>query len=103
MATIAGKVVVILPEVSGENENGYWVRGGIVVAPMDNPGKRLAVEAVGTERVSVIRKLAVGQTVIVNFAVESHEYQDNWYTKARMLSVSVPQNLQGDGTGQENS
>lgn len=91
MAQISGKVLVVLPEVSGENEKGEWVRGGMVIEPLESNGKRLSLEAVGREKCDLISQVKVGDVVIVEYGVESREYQDKWYTSAKLYRLYTAQ------------
>ena len=89
MPQIFGKVVSKLPEVSGENANGEWVRGGFVISPTSDPSKRVAIEAMGVEKVGQIAKLKMGQDIMVTYTVESREYGDRWFTSARLISLQA--------------
>ena len=102
MATISGKVLVILPEVSGENERGEWVRGGIVLAPLENDQKRLALEVNGREKCDLVKTLTVGENVIVEYGVESREYQDKWYTSAKLYRLYTTQRKEASNVAEEN-
>lgn len=89
MNTIAGKVIQLLDEVSGENERGSWVRGGFVVMPTTDTSSPLCIECIGEEKCALVRKLSVGQAVLVDYRCESREFLGKWYTSAKLVRLGV--------------
>lgn len=89
MNTIAGKVIQLLDEVSGENERGAWVRSGFVVMPTTDTSSPLCIECVGEEKCALVRSLSVGQAVLVDYRCESRQYQDKWFTSAKLVRLGV--------------
>lgn len=89
MNTIAGKVIQLLDEVSGENERGAWVRGGFVMMPTTDTTSPLCIECVGEEKCAMVRSLSVGQPVLVDYRCESREFRGKWYTTAKLVRIGV--------------
>lgn len=87
MAQISGKVISILPEVSGENERGEWVRGGVVIETLETPSVKLALTTFGKRRTEQIQHLALGEVIVVTYAPESREFMGKWYTELRLSEV----------------
>lgn len=87
MAQISGKVICILPVVSGENERGEWVRGGVVIETLESPSVKLAFSTFGKRRTEQIQQLTLGEVVMVTYAPESREFMDKWYTELRLTKV----------------
>lgn len=83
----AGKIIEKLPEVGGENENGYWVRGGVVLLTTDDRGETLCFEVNGTERCNLVRELEIGETIVVEWRPECRKYEDKWYTKLKAYKI----------------
>ena len=83
----AGKIIEKLLEVSGENENGYWVRGGFVLLTADDRGDTLCFEVSGTDRCEMVRQLEVGETVVVAWRPASRKYEDRWFSSLRAYDV----------------
>lgn len=83
----AGKIIEKLLEVSGENENGYWVRGGFVLLTADDRGDTLCFEVSGSDRCEMVRQLAVGETVVVTWRPASRKYEDRWFSSLRAYDV----------------
>lgn len=89
MNTIAGKVIQLLDEVSGENERGAWIRSGFVVMPTTDTSSPLCIECVGVEKCALVRGLSVGQPVLVDYRCESREYAGKWYTSAKLVRLGM--------------
>lgn len=82
-----GKIIEKLLEVSGENENGYWVRSGFVLLTADERGESLCFEVSGTDRCNLVRQLAVGETVVVTWRPTSRKYADRWFSSLRCYEI----------------
>lgn len=82
-----GKVIEKLPEVTGENENGTWVISGFVLLTADDRGDTLCFEVSGTDRCTMVRQLAVGETVVVTWRPTSRKYADRWFTSLKAYDV----------------
>lgn len=87
MAQISGKVISIMPVVSGENERGEWFRGGMVIETLDSPSTKLALSTFGKRRIDQIKQLTLGEVVVVTYSVESREYMGKWYTEAIITGI----------------
>ena len=87
MAQISGKVIEILPVVSGENERGEWQRGGVVIETLESPSVKLALSTFGKRRTEQIQQLTLGEIVVVTYTPESREFMGKWYTELRLTAV----------------
>lgn len=87
MAQISGKVISILPVVSGENERGEWQRGGVVIETLESPSTKLALSTFGKRRTEQIQHLTLGEVIVVSYAPESREFMGKWYTELRITEV----------------
>lgn len=87
MAQISGKVIAILPVVSGESERGEWYRGGMVIETIETPSVKLALSTFGKRRIEQIDQLTLGEIVVVRYSVESREYMGRWYTEAIITNI----------------
>ncbi|MBR2866221.1 MAG: DUF3127 domain-containing protein [Alistipes sp.] len=86
-----GKVLEILPPVSGQSARGTWERQTVVFEqPNKQYGKELAVTFMNKGQ--EVANLRVGESYIVSFDIESRNYQGRWYTDVRAWRV---QPLQG--------
>lgn len=97
MAQISGKVIAVMPVISGENERGEWFRGGMVIETLDSPSTKLALSTFGKRRIDQIQQLNLGEVVVVSYSVESREYMGKWYTEAVITKIlTTAKNPVGD-------
>lgn len=89
MATIVGKLISILPEVSGETSNGEWVRGGFILACDWGKSTTVALTLFGRERLEMLKGLTIGQVILAEYFPESHEYVGKWFTDLRCTRIMV--------------
>ena len=81
-----GKVLEILPPVSGQSARGTWERQTVVFEqPNKQYGKELAVTFMNKGQ--EVANLRVGESYIVSFDIESRNYQGRWYTDVRAWRV----------------
>lgn len=85
-----GKVLEILPPVSGQSARGTWERQTVVFEqPNKQYGKELAVTFMN--KAQDVANLRVGESYIVSFDIESRNYQGRWYTDVRAWRVQPMQ------------
>lgn len=89
MAQISGKVIAILPEISGENERGEWVRSGMVIETLESPSAKVAFSTFGKKRTAQIKQLTLGEVIVVKYSPESREYMGKWYSELRLTEILV--------------
>lgn len=99
MNTISGKVIQILPEVSGVSERGEWIRGGLVVESITETDNRIAIEVFGQEKIEWVRGLSVGEVVIVDYRVTSRFHLDKWFTTAQLVRLMKSQKMEVTNVG----
>ena len=81
-----GKVLEILPAVTGQSARGTWERQIVVFEqPNKQYGKELAVTFMN--KAQDVASLRVGEVYTVSFDIESRKYQDRWYTDVRAWRV----------------
>lgn len=84
---ITGKLIQLLPEVSGESARGPWVRGGFVIETDGDYPRKVAFTAFGEERVAMAKSIPMGTMVQVTFSPESREFNEKWYTDLRASRI----------------
>lgn len=84
---ISGRLIKILPEVSGESQRGKWVRGGFVIETDDTYPRQVAFTLFGEDRLAMLSTLVMNAPVLVTFSPESREYNERWYTDLRCVRV----------------
>jgi hypothetical protein len=81
-----GKVLEILPPVSGQSARGTWERQTVVFEqPNKQYGKELAVTFMN--KAQDVASLRIGESYMVSFDIESRNYQGRWYTDVRAWRV----------------
>lgn len=99
MNTISGKVIQILPEVSGTTERGEWIRGGFVIESLTETDNRIAIEVFGHEKIEWVRGLSIGEVVIVDYRVSSRFFLDKWFTSAQLVRLMKSQKMEVPNVG----
>ena len=81
-----GKVLEILPAVTGQSARGTWERQTVVFEQANKQfGKEIAVTFMNkAQEVAMLQK---GQSYTVSFDIESRNYQGRWYTDVRAWRV----------------
>jgi hypothetical protein len=80
--TIEGKVIKLLPEQSGENSKGGWKRNDIIIETPGEYSKQVHITVYDTIKTSLKNELEIGDSIKVDFSIQSREYKDKWYTSA---------------------
>ena len=85
-----GKVIEILPAVSGQSARGTWERQTVVFEqPNKQYGKEIAVTFMNKGQ--DVASLRIGELYTVSFDIESRNYQGRWYTDVRAWRVQPKQ------------
>lgn len=93
---LTGKIIASLPLESGTSKSGTpWQKKTFVIETEGQYPKKVAFTLFG-EKVTQ-HATPVGDTVTVQFDLESREYNDRWYTEARAFNVIAPRPLARQG------
>ncbi len=79
---IEGKVIKLLPEVTGEGKNGPWTKQEFVLETFGEYPKKICFET-WNDRATDIKNYPIGSVLKINFSAESREYNERWYTHLR--------------------
>jgi len=91
---LVGKLVKVLPEVTGQGKNGPWNKQDFVIETLDSQyPKKVCMTAWG-EKANDLKQFADGDTLKATFSAESREYNDRWYTELRAFRIEL---TEGDG------
>ncbi len=86
---ISGKVIKLLALQSGEGKNGRWQKQEFIIEVPGQFPKKVCMSLWG-EKVTQY-PLSEGQQVTLSFDLESREFNNRWYTEARVWKVSTQQ------------
>ncbi len=91
---LVGKLIKVLPEVSGQSQKGPWSKQEFVIETLDaSYPKKICLTAWG-DKVADLKQFADGDTLKATFSAESREYNDRWYTELRAFRIEL---AEGDG------
>ena len=101
--TVEGKLVAKLDALSGESQNGPWVRREFILE-LPSSGSyvnKLCVELWG-ERTSLIDQFQEGEDLVVSIDLSSREFNGKWYTRVRAWQIqrAVPGGMPYQGMPQ---
>ena len=84
---LQGKVIAALPERSGVSARGAWKSQEFVIEYQEGQYPRHLVFTVfGADRLQRFN-IQIGQTVLVAFDVDAHEWNGRWFTDIRAFDV----------------
>ncbi|GAB4042655.1 DUF3127 domain-containing protein [Spirosoma litoris] len=91
---LIGKLIKVLPEVSGQSQKGPWSKQEFVIETLDaSYPKKVCLTAWG-DKVADLKQYATGDTLKATFSAESREYNERWYTELRAFRIEL---AEGDG------
>lgn len=83
---ITGKLVSVLPEVTGTGRNGAWVKQSFVMETEGQYPKQVCFDAWG-DRADAVKNMKSGEAIKVSFEPESREFNSKWYTNLRAWRI----------------
>lgn len=84
---LSGKVIKLLPIITGQGENGDWKRQEVIVETRDRFPKKVCVSIWGSLIGSA--SLQIGQSVEMFLDIESREYNEKWYTNTKAYRIDI--------------
>ena len=96
---VIGKLVQLLPLQKGQGKNGEWRKQEIIIETGDKFPKKICISIWG-DKIDE-KKLKVGNSLRIDFDVESREYNSRWYTDVKAWKVEVEGGSASGGSKQE--
>ena len=93
---ITGTLLHLLTPQTGTGKNGQWKKQDFVIETGDTYPKKVCISTWG-DKID-LSKFSIGQSVKVNFDLESREYNGKWYTDVKafgMQAVNQNENSRG--------
>lgn len=84
---LKGKVINVLPLVTGEGKNGIWKKLEFLIETGDQYPKKVLFGLMGAKIDQ--NPVALGQEVVVSFDAESREYNGKYFTNLNAWKVTV--------------
>ena len=84
---ITAKLIQTLPLQTGQGKNGEWRKQDIIVETKDQYPKKICFSLWGDKINS--DQLVVGNNLMIDFDIESREYNGKWYTEVKAWKMGV--------------
>ena len=90
---ITGKIIAVLPERSGVSARtgAEWRCASYVLETLEQYPRKMNFEVFGVDKIQQFN-IQVGETMVVSFDIDAHEYQGRWFNSIRAWKVD--RNLQ---------
>ena len=85
---IEGRVTQITPIEEGQGARGPWKKRMLIIDTLEQFPRKVAF-VLWNEKAEALDNLGIGQRVVVDFAIESREFNGRWYTDARAFGIKV--------------
>ncbi|GAB3996736.1 hypothetical protein GCM10028807_40050 [Spirosoma daeguense] len=86
---IVGKLIKVLPEVTGQGKNGPWNKQEFVLETLDSQYPKKVCMSIWGEKTGDLKQFADGDMLKATFSAESREYNDRWYTELRAFRLEL--------------
>lgn len=98
---ITGRLIQILPEQTGQGQNGPWLKQNFVMETQEQFPKKICIVCWG-DKAEILKQLKAGDEVKVAINIESREYNGKWYTDVKAWKIDAVsgggKNVAGDFT-----
>lgn len=84
---LTGKLIQLMPLQTGTGKNGQWKKQDIIVETEAQYPKKVCVSIWGDKINESLLK--VGNTLKIDFDVESREYNGRWYTDVKAWKIEI--------------
>ena len=82
---LTAKLTQLLPIQTGTGKNGLWKKQDIIVETESQFPKKVCISIWG-EKIND-GQLQIGNTLKIDFEIESREYNNRWYTDLKALKI----------------
>lgn len=84
---IKGKIISILPLVTGQGKNGQWQKLEFILETPGQYPKKVCMNIWGQEAIDKY-DLQVGLEITAHVNIESREYQGRWFTEIKAWKIT---------------
>jgi hypothetical protein len=84
---LTAKLIQLLPLQTGTGKNGEWKKQDIIVETDGQYPKKVSVSIWG-EKINE-QQLTIGNTLTIDFDIESREYSGRWYTDLKAWKIDI--------------
>lgn len=79
-------MVQVLPEQTGQGQNGPWLKQSFVIETQEQFPKKVCIVC-WNDKAEILKQLKTGDEVKVAVNIESREYNGKWYTNVKAWKV----------------
>ena len=85
---VSGKIIAVLPERSGVSARtgAEWRCASYVLETLEQYPRKMNFKVFGVDRIQQFN-IQVGETMVVSFDIDAHEYQGRWFNSIRAWKV----------------
>lgn len=84
---LTAKLIQLLPLQTGTGKNGEWKKQDIIVETDGQYPKKVSVSIWG-DKINE-QQLTIGNTLTIDFDIESREYSGRWYTDLKAWKIDI--------------
>ncbi len=86
---ITGKIIAVLEERGGTSQRtgAEWKLATYVLETSEQYPHKMCFEVFGSDRIQSFN-IQLGETLLVRFDIDAHEYNGRWYNSIRAFGVS---------------
>lgn len=95
---LTAKLIQLLPLQTGNGKNGEWKKQDIIVETSGQYPKKVCVSIWGDKIDN--GKLKPGNTLKIDFDIESREYNSRWYTDVKAWKIEVEGKNESPSSGE---
>ena len=86
---VKGRVIRILPEITGTSAKGEWKKRDFVIDDEDGQYSKNICFSMFNDKNDTFLKMLIGSQVEVSFSIESREYNEKWFSNVNAFKVDV--------------
>lgn len=83
---LTGKLVQVLPEQTGQGQNGPWLKQNFIIETHEQFPKRVCI-ACWNDKAEILKNLKPGDEMTVTVNLESREFNGKWYTDVKAWKI----------------
>lgn len=97
---IKGKIVQILPEVTGTGKKGNWTKQEFILETPSQYAKKVCFSM--WNKAIFEAGISEGETVTAHIDIESREYNGRWYTEVKAWKIDHAEDFDPTDTRRDN-
>ena len=96
---ISGRLLQILPEQTGQGQNGPWLKQNFIIETQEQFPKKICVVC-WNDKAEILKQLKPGDELKVAINIESREFNGKWYTDVKAWKIETGGNMGKSASGE---